>query len=200
MKILIIDDDAVVLNSLTTIVESENIKVVGKGRDGSEALELYKKHHPDLVLMDIRMENMSGIDATREILEFFPKASILLLTTFKDEEYINTALSLGAKGYILKDNFSAIVPSIKAVINGNMVFDSDIISEIGYREKNKSEFPLTDREISILKLVAEGYNNKEISEELYLSEGTVRNYISTILEKLELRDRTQMAIYYLKNK
>ncbi|MDO5726212.1 MAG: response regulator transcription factor [Tissierellia bacterium] len=199
MKIIIIDDDKLVLNSLTTIIENENIEVLATATDGSDAKALYQKHLPDMVLMDIRMKNINGIEATESILETFPDAKILLLTTFKDEEYINKAIHLGARGYILKDNFSAIVPSIKAVINGNMVFDSNIISEIGKERKEKIEIPLSERELSVLKLVAEGLNNKEIANKLYLSEGTVRNYISTILDKLDLRDRTQLAIYYLKN-
>ncbi|NLY08306.1 MAG: response regulator transcription factor [Tissierellia bacterium] len=198
MKIIIIDDDNLVLNALKSIVSSGGIELLASGKNGYEAIELYDKYLPDMILMDIRMEGLNGIDATKKILDSHPNAKILLLTTFKDEEYINRAIHLGAKGYILKENFSAIVPSIKSVCEGNMVFDSQIISELGKSQKNHKDIPLSEREISILQLVAEGFNNKEISERLFLSEGTIRNYISLILDKLDLRDRTQLAIYYLK--
>ena len=121
-----------------------------------------------------------------------------MITTFQDDEYISAALSLGCKGYILKQNIKGIIPAINAVYSGNIVYDSKIVSSIQKQSKKKVDPDLTDRELGILLLVAEGLNNKEISEKLYLSEGTVRNYISNMLEKLSLRDRTQLAIYYYK--
>ena len=200
MNIIIVDDDYLVVNSLKTIVESTGINVVGLGYSGAEAIELFQKYKPDLVLMDIRMKDMTGIEATESIMKKDPKAKILLITTFQDDEYIREALSLGCKGYILKQNIDSIIPSINAVYSGNMVFDSQIVSSIKkYREK-EIEGELSLREMDILKLVADGLNNKEIASSLYLSEGTIRNYISTMLEKLQLRDRTQLAIYYYKSK
>ena len=133
-----------------------------------------------------------------EILKIDTNAKILLITTFQDDEYINAALSLGCKGYILKQNIKGIIPAINAVYSGNMVFDSKIVTNIKKYTKKNVAIDLSDREYEILLLVAEGLNNKEIAEKLYLSEGTVRNYISNILDKLELRDRTQLAIYYYK--
>lgn len=198
MNIIIIDDDPLVVESLKTIINANNINILAVGYNGQEAVELYDKHRPDLILMDIRMEKMNGIDATKKILEIDSNAKILLITTFQDEEYIASALNLGCKGYILKQNIKGIIPAINAVYSGNMVFDSKIVSNIkGYTRKNL-DVNLTDREYEILLLVAEGLNNREIAERLYLSEGTIRNYISNMLDKLELRDRTQLAIYYYK--
>ena len=200
MNIIIVDDDYLVVNSLKTIVESSGITVLGLGYSGSEAIDLFVKYKPDIVLMDIRMKDMTGIEATKEIVKEDPLAKILLITTFQDDDYIREALSLGCKGYILKQNIDSIIPSINAVYSGNMVFDSKIVSSIKrYREKD-IEGELSDREMDILKLVANGRNNKEIASILYLSEGTIRNYISTMLDKLSLRDRTQLAIYYYKAK
>ncbi|HEY8363301.1 MAG TPA: response regulator transcription factor [Tissierellaceae bacterium] len=198
MKIIIVDDDPLVVNSLKTIVSASGIEVIAVGYNGIEAVELYKKHKPDLILMDIRMEKMNGIEATKEIIEFDPNAKILLITTFQDDEYILSAINLGCKGYILKQNIQGIIPAINAVYSGNLVFDSKIISSIQKPSRKNFHGELTEREIDILLLVAEGLNNKEIAERLYLSEGTVRNYISNMLEKLGLRDRTQLAIYYYK--
>lgn len=198
MKIIIIDDDYLVVNSLKTIITANGIEVLSVGYNGLEAVELYSKFRPDLILMDIRMEKMNGIDATKEILKIDSKAKILLVTTFQDDEYISSALSLGCKGYILKQNIEGIIPAINAVYSGNLVFDSKIVWNIqNYSKKNIND-NLTEREFDILLLVAEGLNNKEIARRLFLSEGTVRNYISIMLEKLSLRDRTQLAIYYYK--
>lgn len=198
MKVIIVDDDYLVVQSLKTIVTANGIEVLAVGHDGIEAVKLYNEHKPDLILMDIRMEKMNGIEATKEILEIDPSAKILLITTFQDDEYISQALSLGCKGYILKQNIQGIIPAINAVCSGNHVFDSKIVSNIQKHSKRNINVDLTDREFDILLLVAEGLNNKEIADKLFLSEGTVRNYISNMLEKLSLRDRTQLAIYYYK--
>lgn len=199
MKVVIVDDDYLVVNSLKTIVNASSIQVIDIGHDGGEAVELYSMHRPDIILMDIRMENMNGIDASRKILELDPEAKILLITTFQDDEYISQALSLGCRGYILKQNIQGIIPAINAVYSGNMVFDSKIVSNIQKHSKKNPLPNLSERENDILLLVADGLNNKEIADKLYLSEGTVRNYISGMLEKFSLRDRTQLAVYYYKN-
>ncbi|WP_077369171.1 response regulator transcription factor [Anaerosalibacter sp. Marseille-P3206] len=200
MNIIIVDDDPLVVESLKIIINANGIDILAVGYDGFQAVELYTKYKPDLILMDIRMEKMSGIEATKEILKIDPQAKILLITTFQDDEYIATALSLGCKGYILKQNIKGIIPAINAVHSGNLVFDSKIVSNIKKYKEKDVEIDLSDREFDILLLVADGLNNKEIAEKLYLSEGTVRNYISNMLEKLSLRDRTQLAIYYYKMK
>lgn len=200
MNIIIVDDDPLVVESLKTIIGSSGIEILDTGLDGNEAVNLYFKYNPDLILMDIRMKNLSGIDASRKILEKDPEAKILLITTFQDQEYIAQAFSLGCKGYILKYNIKGIIPAINAVYAGNIVFDSKIASGIRKYGKKDVDLGLSDREYDILLLVAEGLSNREIAENLYLSEGTIRNYISNMLEKLGLRDRTQLAIYYYKMK
>jgi len=205
MNILIVDDDKLVCQALKTILEATgDIHVLAFGHDGSDAISLYKEHCPDLLLMDIRMQQMTGIEAGKEILNFDPQAKILYLTTFLDNEYIIEALKIGAKGYLLKQNFESIAPAIQAVKIGQRVFGDEIISKIPDMmqqniQKDFSHYGLTEKESQILSLVADGLSNKEIASTSFFSEGTVRNYISTILEKLDLRDRTQLAIFYYKN-
>lgn len=205
IRLLIIDDDLLVTTSLKTIVEaSGTINVVGVGNSALQAVEQYKELQPDILLMDIRMGEATGIEAAAQILEENEQASILLLTTFLDDEYIVEALKMGVKGYLLKQDIEAIVPSIKAVNNGQSVFGQTIVERLPRLlqvEKNTclDELNLNEKDLSILCLVGEGLNNKEIATQLFLSEGTIRNYISGLLEKLELRDRTQLAIFYYKN-
>ena len=202
MDIVIIDDDRLVAMSLRTILESTGkIKVAASGSSGAEAVELYRLHKPDVILMDIRMEGMSGIEAGKLILDDFPDAKILYLTTFADDEYIINALSMGAKGYILKQDFEVIAPSLEAVMRGQTVFGDKIIGKLPELMKPKERFDfdahgITDKERRIIELVAEGLSNKEIAAKLFLGEGTVRNYISNLLDKLALRDRTQLAVFY----
>ncbi|MDO4765419.1 MAG: response regulator transcription factor [Eubacteriales bacterium] len=202
MKILLLDDDRLVLSSLRSIMEYHKIEVVGEGNDGSEMLELYRQTEPDIVLTDIRMKKMDGIEAAAQLLTEFPEAKILLLTTFEDDEYISKALRIGCKGYILKQNISHIIPAVQAAYAGSMVFDAEIVSKIrtdSPAQNLPSDLPeLSAREFEVLKAVADGGSNKEIAAQLFLSEGTVRNYISELLSKLSLRDRTQLAIYYYK--
>ena len=206
MKVVIIDDDKLVCQALKTILESdENIKVSAMGYDGLEAIKLFDLHKPEILLMDIRMGEMTGIEAGREILQKHKTANILYLTTFADNEYIIEALKIGAKGYLLKQDFESIIPSLKAVASGQSVFGNEIISKIpsllgSKSKKSLTNWGLTEKELTILHSVSEGLSNKEIAEQNFLSEGTVRNYISSILDKLDLRDRTQLAIFYYKNK
>jgi len=205
MKVVVIDDDKLVAISLKTILEAnEDISVVATGYNGEEAIALYGEHQPDVLLMDIRMEVMSGLEAAERILKECPEAKILFLTTFSDDEYIIKALSMGAKGYILKQDFEGIVPALRAVLGGQNVFGGEVMGKLPVLMQSKEEFDYTrydinEKEQGIIELVAEGLSNKEIAEKLFLSEGTVRNYISSILEKLALRDRTQLAVFYYKN-
>lgn len=202
MRVVIVDDDQLVALSLKTILEAnEEISVVGTGNDGTEAVVLYEKERPDILLMDIQMKPMSGL-AAEQILKTDRDAKILLLTTFSDDEYIVKALDLGAKGYILKQDFEGILPALQAVQRGQSVFGGEIVSRIPVLMQSKSEFDyafydIGEKEREIIALVGKGKSNREIADELFLSEGTVRNYISTILEKLSLRDRTQLAVFYL---
>jgi len=214
-KVVLIDDDQLVTISLKTILESGgNISVEAIGKDGNEAFSLYEKYEPDVLLMDIQMQQQSGLSAAEEILKKYTEAKILLLTTFRDDEYIVSALRIGAKGYILKQDFEAIEPAVLAVAGGQTVFGGEVMERIpgllpgvGNEEKEVpaeemadvfKEKGISEKEFAIIEGVAEGLNNKELADSLFLSEGTVRNYLSTILEKLELRDRTQLAVYYWK--
>lgn len=202
-KVIIADDDNLVCSALEMILKSSNkMEIPALGHDGHEAVRLYEQYRPDLMLLDIRMGEFTGLDATESILNSFPDAKILFLTTFEDDEYIARALKLGAKGYILKQNFDCILPSIDAVMNGQRVFGDNIINKLPSLYSSAPSFEkydLSEREIQVITKIADGLSNKEIADILFLSEGTVRNYISVILEKLNLRDRTQIAIFYYKN-
>lgn len=206
MNIIIIDDDKLVSSSLKTILEtSPNITVKALGSDGTEAISLYDTYRPDVLLMDIRMNGMTGIEAAREIRRKHPDAKILFLTTFSDDEYIIDALNIGAKGYILKQDFESILPALHAVENGQNVFGNEIISKIpdliaSRQQFSYSDYGINEKELRLIEYIAKGMSNKEISECLYLSEGTIRNYLSIILDKLELRDRTQLAIFYYQHR
>lgn len=206
MNIIIIDDDCLVSASLKTILEtSQKVNVLATGKNGQDAIDLYRKHHPDIVLTDIQMQGMDGLTATRSILADDPEAKILLLTTFSDDEYIIQALKCGAKGYLLKQDYESILPALEAVESGQTVFGNEIISKIPDLLQNAPQcdytsYDISQKELDIIQLVAQGYNNKEIASELFLSEGTVRNYLSGILDKLNLRDRTQLAVFYYQHK
>ena len=205
MKVLIVDDDFFITTALKTILESDSeIRVCGSGKNGKEAVNLYESLHPDILLMDIRMEEMDGLAASAEILTHDPAAKILLLTTFLDDEYIVRALKLGARGYLLKQDYNSIIPALKAVYSGQSVYGNEFSAKLPALLTGQKNFPwekhhIGARELEVIALVAQGMSNKEISQTLCLSEGTVRNYLSTILDKLNLRDRTQLAVFYLKN-
>jgi DNA-binding NarL/FixJ family response regulator len=183
----------------------EDFEVIGAAVNGQEAFALCQKEHPDLVLMDIRMPVMDGVLGTKLIKEHYPAIKVVLLTTFKDDEYIKEALRNGAEGYILKSQpADSIVDSLRAAGKGTIVLERAVASSLSamLKEDNKkarADLQLTDREMEILELVGQGLSNREIAEMLFLSEGTVRNYVTALLEKLNLRDRTQLAIFYLKN-
>ena len=202
MNILVVDDDILVSNALKTILESDDtLHVAGTGEDGEDAVRLYGELKPDVLLMDIRMKKLNGLDASRMILSDYPDARILLLTTFSDDEYIVKALKCGVKGYLLKQDYNSIIPAVKAVHTGQTVFGTEIISKSPDLLQKKSGFDyascdIGEKEYTLITLVADGFSNKEIAEKMFLSEGTVRNYLSNILDKLDLRDRTQLAVFY----
>lgn len=206
MRIVIADDDMLVSGALRTILEKDqDIEVQGIASNGKEAIELYRKYEPDVLLMDIRMSPMSGLEASEEILKEKPEAKILLLTTFSDDEYIVKALKCGVKGYLLKQDYASILPALRAVCSGQTVFGAEIVSKIPDLIRKEDEFDyaargINEQEKKIIRLIADGNSNKEIAAELYLSEGTIRNYLSSILDKLQLRDRTQLAIFYYQHK
>ena len=207
MNVLIIDDDKLVCSSLKIILNSDpEISVIGTGNNGEEGVKLFEELRPDVLLMDIRMDVMTGLEAGEEILSKYKDAKILYLTTFLDDDYIIKALNIGAKGYMLKQDFDSIVSALHAVYKGQNVYGNEIITKLpnllhqSNPAANYSAMGITEKEFEIICKIADGLSNKEISDLLFLSEGTVRNYISLILEKLSLRDRTQIAIFYYKNK
>ena len=196
MKILMVDDDLLVLNALSTILGKSGYEIVLATTDSKKAIETYKENKIDVVILDIRMKEVNGVDVAIEILEYDKDAKIMLLTTFNDRDDIIRALNKGVLGVILKDNVASLIPAIESVILGNKILDNELNLKNLFNTTKKDFELLTQKEIEILEQIAKGLSNKEISEKLFLSEGTVRNYISGILEKLELRDRTQLAIYY----
>ena len=196
MKILMVDDDLLALNALSTILGKSGYEIVLATTDSKKAIETYKENKIDVVILDIRMKDVNGVDVAIEILDFDKDAKIMLLTTFNDRDDIIRALNKGVLGVILKDNVASIIPAIESVSLGNKILDNELNLKNLFNTTKKDFDLLTQKEIEILEQIAKGLSNKEISEKLFLSEGTVRNYISGILEKLDLRDRTQLAIYY----
>lgn len=202
IRLILADDEKLIRSGLKMMLDSyEDLEILGQAKDGKEAYVLAKEMEVDLVLMDIRMPVYSGLDGIKMIKESGLASKILVLTTFRDVEYILEAMNLGASGYLLKDSSdSQIYEAIKLACSGKVILDSEISKLL--LEKNSSDkkkiqnnFDLTDREKEYICLVARGLNNKEIAGELFLSEGTVKNNISSILLKLDLRDRTQLAIF-----
>ena len=213
IKLVLVDDQKLVREGLAMVLSlCKDFEIVGEASNGLEAIDIVTKNssNVDVVLMDIRMPIIDGIDATKEMKQKFPKVKIIILTTFNEDEYILKGLRNGADGYILKDIGSEeIIKGIKTVYSGNVLLQPEIATKVikvikesnGDNIKNppssfRGEFEnLSPREVEISKLVSEGKNNKEICEILYITEGTVKNHISRILGKLELRDRTQLALF-----
>ncbi|MCT4583467.1 MAG: response regulator transcription factor [Peptostreptococcaceae bacterium] len=209
IKIAIADDHSLMREGLSRILEFEDdITVVGTAKDGLEALELYKKMDIDVVLLDINMPNMNGIETLRKIRDMDSSAKVIILTVHDGREYLVESLNLGANGYMLKDSdSSSLVEAIKAVNQGGSYVHPNLagelvreISKTGNGEKAKKGLEsLTKREYEVLSLIADGLSNKEISQKLIISEKTVKNHVSSILRKLEISDRTQAAIYAYKH-
>lgn len=206
MKLILIDDDLLVVSALKMILEGQGFEIAATADDGNRALGLYEEHIPNVLLMDIRMKDKDGLEAAGEILKAHPEARILLLTTFSDDEYIIKALRLGAAGYLLKQDYQNIVPAIRAAALGQSVFGTEIVSRLPQLISRPADgfdagrYGISERELDVIRLISEGLSNREIAERLFLSEGTVRNYLSAILDKLGLRDRTQLAVFYLGKK
>jgi DNA-binding NarL/FixJ family response regulator len=208
MNILICDDQAVVREGLELLLNLEkDITVTGLAQDGAEAVDLAAKNHPDLILMDLKMPGMNGIEATRRIRSNFQDIKILVLTTYDDDEWLFDAIRAGASGYLLKDTpRERLVEAIRGTMEGRSFLDPSVagkvINQIASKQIHSSALiteKLTAREIDILRQLAHGRSNAEIASLLYLSEGTVRNHISSILEKLGVSDRTQAAVLALQH-
>ncbi len=206
IKVIIVDDQDIVREGLKMILSLHNdIEIIGEACNGTELLMLLKDIKPDAVIMDIRMPNMNGIEATLEVKKMFPNIKIIVLTTFQEDEYIFGSLKNGADGYVLKDSGSdAIVNAIYAACSGSMTIDSSISGKIVSaikepvsmkKDYEKISRPLTPREIDVVKQLLLGKSNRDIGKVLFLSESTVKNYISHILSKLELNSRAELLVY-----
>ena len=205
VKVLVVDDQTLFRTGLTSLLsEDERVDVVGQAVDGTDAVKQAIKLKPDVVLMDIKMPNVDGIEATRQILDVLPGIKVLILTTFETDSQVIQALKAGASGYVLKDSSAAaIVSSIVAVMSGEQVMAStvaDRVLEMLTGTSTPKEFydGMTNREIEILKLVANGMVNKQIAFRLKISEKTVRNHVSNMYDKLGIYDRSQAVLYAVK--
>jgi DNA-binding NarL/FixJ family response regulator len=207
IRVLICDDQAVVRDGLEMILSADpDIQVVGTAADGLEALELAGQTHPDLALMDLKMPNMNGIQATQELRRQHPNIKVLVLTTYGDDEWVFDAIRSGAAGYLLKGTpRQELVRAVKGTVEGKTHVDPEVAGKLfakvaqgGSDESPNLAEQLSERERDVLRLLALGLNNAEIADRLYLTRGTVRNYISGILTKLNVSDRTQAALMAVK--
>ena len=207
IKLLICDDQYVVREGLKAILSTDaSLQVVGTATDGAEALDLIPKLKPDLVLMDLKMPLMNGVQATRHIHQQYPDIKILVLTTYDADEWIFDAIRSGAAGYLLKDTQrEGLITAIKDTVAGKTPVDSAVAGKLFAQVVQGAPRPrsalvdlLNEREKEILRLIAEGLSNADIATRLHFSEGTVRNYVSSILDKLEVSDRTQAAVFALR--
>jgi DNA-binding NarL/FixJ family response regulator len=203
MKVIICDDQAIVRDGLAMMLKLEpDIEVIGIAEDGAMAVDLVTKKKPDLLLMDLKMPIMNGVEATRQIKIKFPDIKILVLSTYSDDEWVFDAIRVGASGYLLKDTpREDLIKAIRGTLTGKTYIDPVIAGKVIDRVSNPQTQPatlltdkLTEREIEILRLIASGLSNSDIAAKLFLSEGTVRNHVSAILNKLEVSDRTQAAV------
>jgi DNA-binding NarL/FixJ family response regulator len=208
MKVLIADDQAIVRDGLELLLKLEpDIEVIGVAQDGAEAVELVAKKSPDLVLMDLKMPGLNGVEATRRICAQFPRTKILVLTTFDDDEWVFDAIRAGASGYLLKDTpREKVIEAIRGTVAGKSYVDPIVAGKLLDQVANQQERPstlitarLTGREVDVLRLIARGFLNSEIAENLHLSEGTIRNHVSAIFSKLDVSDRTQAAILAIRH-
>ncbi|MCL2571410.1 MAG: response regulator transcription factor [Defluviitaleaceae bacterium] len=197
MKLLIVDDDQLIRKSLKISLSREaDITIVGLAEDGAEALEICKTSEPDVVLMDINMPGIDGIAATRLIKKHHPEVKIMMLTTFDDRPNIQQALAAGADGYLVKtDKIANIAGKLRLLQGGVGILGADVLQKLT-RKENPALETLTPRERDIARLIAQGQTNKEIAASLFLSEGTVRNNIVVIMEKLNVTNRTQLSMAY----
>ncbi|WP_167202376.1 response regulator transcription factor [Actinomyces respiraculi] len=222
MRVLIVDDDVIVSQALTTILTAEgDIDVVATGTSGPEAVALWRRHHPDVLLMDVRMPAGDGLSAAEEVLAEDAQARIVFLTTFADDEYIGRALRMGARGFLIKQDVARIAPALRGVMAGMSVLEGEVVERgvlagaaaggapAGARgvgragastgeERPEALRDLTEREYEVVRAVADGLDNAEIAQRLFMSEGTVRNHVSAALARTGLRNRTQLAVLYLR--
>lgn len=213
IKVLIADDQELIRQSLEIVLSTkEGIEVTGTAKDGREVIRCIRKEKPDVILMDVRMPEMDGVQCTEIIKENYPQIKIIILTTFDDDEFVFSALKHGASGYLLKGiSMDDLEEVIKTVVQGGSMINPDVATKVVelFSKMAQSNFDmmidaknvedLNETERKVTHLVGCGMSNKEISGKLSLSEGTIRNYLSSILNKLDLRDRTQLAIWEVQN-
>ena len=216
MRVIIVDDDPIVAKSLSLILSVEaDIEPIATSTSGDDAISLFEEHLPDVLLMDIQRPGRDGLSAAEEILSRHPGARIVFLTTFSDDEYIVRALRLGTRGYLIKQDISTIAPALRSVMAGQVVLEGEVLERattLGARctsaggtpqpeilSVEGALVPLTEREREVVRAVADGLDNREIADALCLSAGTVRNHISSILAKLGLKNRTQIAVFFYRN-
>lgn len=211
INLVVVDDQSILREGLKFMLsKNKDFNIIATAENGHEAYEICKNNHVDIILMDIKMPVMDGVEATRLIKRDFPQISIIVLTTFNDDEFIFEALKHGASGYLLKDaTMGKIEEAIYEVYNGGVLIQPNVAKKVVdiFSKMTNNEIvidervhQLTDREKDILKHLGQGKSNKEIGEELFISEGTVKNHITSVLSKLELRDRTQLALFSVKNR
>lgn len=203
-RILLVDDEDMLLDSLEIILSMKDMEITGKAHDGNEALKILKEKTCDLALVDLNMQGMGGIELIGRLREDYPDIKILVLTTFYDDKNITDAISRGADGYLLKDSGKeSIFGAIEQILNGSSVLDPKVVKRLtmllGGQDKGKEDekeitVELSDREKEIAYLISEGLNNRQIANKLYISEGTVKNYISNIYDKTGIHDRVKLAM------
>jgi len=208
IKVIICDDQAIIRDGLEMLLKLErDIEVLAQAQDGSEALELVGALSPDLVLMDLKMSGMNGVEATRRIRAHFPGTKVLVLTTYDDDEWLFDAIRAGASGYLLKDTpREKVIEAIRGTVAGHAFVDPAVAGKLleqaasqQVQQPTQITEKLTDREEDVLRLIARGLTNSEIAQQLHLSEGTVRNHVTAIFAKLDVSDRTQAAIIAIRH-
>ncbi len=204
IKVLVADDHLLVREGICKLLElDDKITVIGEAIDGEDAVNKARKLQPNLILMDLNMPKLSGIQAAEQIKTIYPEIKVIILTIHDDEEYVFEVLKAGAEGYLQKDvSAEELRSALQMVSNGETLFPASVINRVMGRERSKPEDTiediLTDREIEVLEMMAKGNNNRTIGEKLFISEKTVKNHVSSILKKLEVNDRTQAVIYAIK--
>ncbi len=204
IKVLVADDHLLVREGVCKLLElDERITVVGEAVDGEDVIQKVKELKPDLILMDLNMPKLTGIQASYQIKNLFPDIKIIILTIHDDEEYIFEVLKAGAEGYLQKDvSAEELRSALRMVFNGETLFPTSVINRVMGRQRRRKEENiediLTEREIEVLEMMAKGNSNRSIGEKLFISEKTVKNHVSSILKKLEVKDRTQAVIYAIK--
>jgi len=208
IKVIICDDQAIVRDGLEMLLRLEkDIEVIGVAQDGLEAVELAESNQPDLILMDLKMPGMTGVEATRRIRAKYPEIKVLVLTTCDDDAWVFDAIRAGASGYLLKDTpRKQVMEAIRGTVEGKSYLDPNVTGKILNQTANQQVQPsakitneLTNREEEVLRLMARGLTNSEIAKQIFLSEGTVRNHVSSIFSKLSVTDRTQAVIIAIKH-